>query len=483
MAPKVYLAVDIGAGSGRVIAGRYDGRRLTTEGVHRFANRGVHLPTGWHWNLPQLFAEIVAGIGQARERYGDALVSIAVDTWAVDYGLLDRSGRLLGLPWMYRDSRHDGGMEAAARRVPIERIYERTGIQPLPFNTVFQLMAEGSASPDALRQADKLLFIPDLLTFWLSGEAVTERTNASTSMLLRAGRAEWDLSLAEELGLPTRMLMPITEPGRPAGRLRDPLAKETGARGLRVVTCASHDTASAVVGVPAGEEQPLFLSSGTWSLIGRELPEPVVTAESFRAGFSNEHGLGGTTRFLKNVTGMWLLQECQRNWRAAGMTIDDGELAGRAGECRIDAWIDPDHPDFQRPCDMPKVINDHLRSTGQPAAESPAELARVILQSLARRYGELAAPLAEMGPHRPSRLHVVGGGSQNELLNQLTADATGLPVEAGPSEATAIGNVVAQMMADNEIGSLAEGRRLIRDSVTSRVFEPAAVAGDYAGKP
>ncbi|HEY8899972.1 MAG TPA: rhamnulokinase family protein [Chthoniobacterales bacterium] len=472
MTDRVFLAVDIGAGSGRVLAGIFDGKTLRIENVRRYPNQGIPLPTGWHWNLPQLFAEIVTGLGEARQKYGNALVSVAVDSWGVDYGVVDAGGRLLGLPWMYRDSRNDGMIDAATALVPKEEIYRRTGIQFLPFNTVFQLMAEQRAHSETMRIAERLLFVPDLLTFWLSGKKVTERTIASTSMLLKAGKAEWDLDLAAAVGIPTHLLKPITEPGVLVGELRPELAAQTGCTGLKVVTCGGHDTASAVAGVPAVDANPLFLSSGTWSLIGCELPAPIVTAESAAAGFSNEQGLCGTTRFLNNVTGMWLLQECQRNWRAQGIAIEDGELARRAADARIDSLIDPDHESFAKPCDMPAAITHFCKATGQAEPRYPAETARVIVQSLALRYRELAAQLRAWMPAPPSRLHIVGGGSQNALLNQFTADALDLPVEAGPTEATALGNILAQLLASGEISSLAEGRAIIRASFAQQVFTP-----------
>jgi rhamnulokinase len=472
MSLKVYLAVDIGAGSGRVLAGCYDGNTLTIETVRRFGNRGISLPTGWHWNLPQLFADIVAGIGEAKQKFGDALVSISVDTWGVDYGLLDAHGRLLGLPWMYRDSRADGLMSVAAERLPREEIFSRTGIAALPFNSIFQLMAEQRDHPGVLREASKLLFMPDLIAYWLSGEAVCERTIASTSMMLKAGRPEWDIDLVETLGVPAHFLLPITEPCLPVGNLRPEIARETGCHGLQVVTCGGHDTASAVAGVPSIDACPLFLSSGTWSLLGCELPAPVLTSETFAAGFSNEHGLEGTTRFLKNVTGMWLIQECRRNWELQARPISDGDLVQLAGDCSIDSLIDVDHESFQKPCDMPAAIDAYLRQTHQPLPKNPGETARIILQSLALKYRAVAGKLRVLMPSAPTRLHVVGGGSQNRLLNQFTADALSLPVEAGPIEATGAGNILAQMIATREITSLAEGRTLLRKSFVPEVFEP-----------
>lgn len=475
MAVQTYLAVDLGAGSGRVVAVLHDGRTLRIEDVHRFANNGVRLPTGWHWNLVQLFADIKTGLAAAHKKYGDSIVSLAVDTWGVDYGVVDARGRLLGLPWMYRDSRTDGVLAHVASIVPPDEIYRRTGIQHLFFNTIIQLTAEARDYPDVLASAARLLFVPDLLTYWLSGAQITERTIASTSQLLKAGTNEWDLDLAAKVGIPTHLFQPLTEPGTTVGTLLPEIQAETGCGPIRVVACGSHDTASAVAGAPAREAEPLFLSSGTWSLLGRELRQPIVTEDSARAGFSNEQGLAGTTRFLKNVAGMWLLQECKRTWDAQGSTAGYAELVRDAAASETEALIDPDDDAFAKPCDMPAAIATVLARSGQPAADSPGVTTRIILQSLAAKYGQLVGQLREWMPDLPDTLHIVGGGSQNALLNQMTADATGLRVEAGPVEATAAGNALAQLLAAGEIASLAEGRELLRASFQPQTFEPAAV--------
>ncbi len=485
MAKKTtHLAVDLGAGSGRVMAGHFDGRRMIIEEINRFPNEGLRLPTGWHWNLPGLFTGIKAGLSAARRRHNASLVSLAVDTWGVDYGLLDARGRLLGLPWMYRDSRTDGMMEEAARRVSREEIYRRTGIQFMFFNTLFQLLAEAEKSPDAVAAAERLVFVPDLLTYWLSGERVVERTIASTSQLLKAGSAEWDLGLAESLGIPSRLLHPVTEPATAVGSLLPDVMAETGCAALRVVVCGGHDTASAVAGVPAAGDQPLFLSSGTWSLIGRELRAPMVTEDSYRAGFSNEQGLDGTTRFLKNIAGMWLLQECKRNWDAQGNVLTYAELVAQAREARETMLLDPDAEDFAKPCDMPAAIAAYAARTGQTIPASPGEFVRAVLESLALKYRLLVDQLRAWMPDLPDTLHIVGGGSQNVLLNQMAADATGLRVVAGPVEATAAGNILAQLMAVGEISTLAEGRAIIRASFEPQVYEPgdAAAWADRAGR-
>jgi rhamnulokinase len=476
MSLQTYLAVDLGAGSGRVVAGLYDGKTLRIADVNRFANQGFPLPSGWHWNITQLFSDIKAGIGAAHKTYGNSIQSVAVDTWGVDYGLVDARGRLLGLPWMYRDGRTDGLIDWVTSKVSKADVYGSTGIQFLFFNTLYQLAAESRDYPEVTKQASRLLFVPDLLTYWLSGEQITERTIASTSQMLKAGTAEWDLDLAAAVGIPTHFLQNLTEPGTAVGFLRPDVMSETGCGKIRMVACGSHDTASAVAGVPSTVKEPLFLSSGTWSLVGRELAKPILSEDSFANGFSNEQGLAGTTRFLKNVAGMWLLQECKRSWDVHGLDVHYGHLVEQARDSRIESLLDPDAEVFQKPCDMPAVIAEYLTKTGQAVPSTPGQTARIILQSLALKYREVVTHLRRIMPDMPDTLHIVGGGSQNALLNQMTADATGLRVEAGPVEATAAGNVLAQLMAAGEISSLEEGRELLRASFEPTVFEPKNTA-------
>jgi rhamnulokinase len=469
---KTYLAIDLGASSGRVMAGRYQGRKLTIEEVHRFPNSGVETGDGWHWDFEGLFQSIVEGLGMAAKRYGSEVVSVAVDTWGVDYGLIDEDGNLAGQPWMYRDERTNGMIDEADRVVGKKALWERTGIQPMFFNTVFQLMAENRKTPEALEKATTLLFMPDLLNFRLSGVRAIERTIASTSGLLRAGTAEWDVDLAEKLGIPSRVLAPVTEPCVVLGPLSEEIASQTSLSGVMVSTCGSHDTASAVAGVPASAPNPLFLSSGTWSLLGRELDAADVSVGAMEASFSNEQGLNGTTRFLKNISGMWLLQECKRVWDEAGSGMDYSAMvdAARGAECV--AWIDPDAAEFARSCDMPEVIGAWIEKSGQRRPTSQAQLVRTILESLALKYRKTLEGLKALQSGLPDTLHVVGGGCRNSLLNQMTADATGLRVVAGPVEATACGNVIAQMLARGDISSLAEGRSILAESFDPEIFEP-----------
>ena len=470
-ARKTFLAVDLGASGGRVMAGHFDGSRLEIEEGARFPNSGLETADGWHWDAEGLFKEITNGLADAANRFGGDIVSVAVDTWGVDYALIGSEGVALNEPWMYRDSRTDGMIPEAAQLVGEEKIWSRTGIQPLFFNTIYQLMAESRLTPQALKQAQSLLFMPDYLNYRLCGVRAIERTIASTSGLLRAGTAEWDVELAEMLGIPARILGKVTEPGVILGELTEALASATGLRGVKVSTCGSHDTASAVAGVPS-RSNPLFLSSGTWSLLGIELPAPVLHQVAFDAKFSNEQGLEGTTRFLTNISGMWLLQECRRVWAEEGSAMEYGEMVEMARNAKVAALIDPDAPEFGKPCDMPKAILDWIKKTNQPAPTSKAEMIRIILESLAVKYSLMIHRLKSMIPDLPDTLQVVGGGCRNALLNQMTADATGLRVEAGPVEATASGNIIAQLIATGEIKSLAEGREILRNSCNPQIHEP-----------
>ena len=472
---KTHLAIDLGASSGRVMAGHHDGGRLEIEEVARFANSGVELSDGWHWDAEGLFEEIKKGLATAAERFGDDIVSVAVDTWGVDYVILDEAGKPLNPPWMYRDSRTDGMMDKANQTLGPDRLWERAGIQPMFFNTIYQLMAEVARNGDRLRKANEILFIPDYINYRLSGVRAIERTIASTSGLLFAGSPEWDVEIAAELNIPTLLLSPVTEPCRVLGEISPSIAAETGLHGVKVCTCGSHDTASAVAGAPS-RGHPLFLSSGTWSLLGIELRRPINSTAAREAGFSNEQGLEGRTRFLTNIAGMWLLQECRRVWAEQGKNIDYGTMVEMAAQAKAPAFINPDAPEFQKPCDMPKAILDWIEKSGQTAPANDSELIRTILESLALKYRRMVRRLAELVPEMPSTLNIVGGGGQNKLLNQMTADATGLRVEAGPVEATAAGNVIAQMIASGDISSLAEGRELLRNSFEISAYEPGDTA-------
>ena len=474
---RVCLAVDLGANSGRVLAGIYDGRLLAVRELVRFPNDPVKAADGWHWNLDAIFASIKSGITQAARQFGPALVSVGVDTWGVDYGLLDAEGNLLGAPFQYRDARTDGMKEEAFRRMPAAEIYRRTGIQFMFFNTIFQLLAEARSPARLLDKADRVLFIPDLINYRLAGVRANERSFASTSQLYNPRARDWDRELIAGLGLPDRLFGPLTEAGARLGPLRPEIAAETGAAGLQVIVPATHDTASAVVGVPAEEAEPVFLSSGTWLVVGRELASPVISPASQAANFSNEGGVFGTTRFLKNIAGLWLLQECKRAWDAAGKSASYDALVAQAAQAPAFAFlVDPDAAEFQAPADMPGVLAAFCRRTGQTAPTQPGAFTRMILESLALKYRLTKELLAQLTARPVSTIHIVGGGSQNDLLNQFAADATACRIVAGPVEATSIGNLIMQLYALGEIKSLAEGRALTRRSFATKTFEPRDTA-------
>ena len=469
---KICLAIDLGAGSGRVVAGIFNGAQLELNELNRFPNEPVKQADGWHWNLEQLFRHIKQGIALAAKKYGAAVVSAGVDTWGVDYGLLDADGKLLCGPFQYRDRRTEGMQETAFRRMPRREIYQRTGIQFMFFNTLFQLLAEANSGA-RLGKAARLLFMPDLIHHLLTGIGVNEKSIASTSQLLNPHTQSWERDLIRMMGLPEKIFGNLVDAGTVLGKLRSGIASETGAKNLRAIAPAGHDTASAVAGVPAEEPEPVFLSSGTWSLMGRELSRPVISEASYRATFSNEGGVLGTTRFLKNIAGMWLLQECKRVWDIAGKPVSYDELESQA-ERRppFTTFIDPDAPDFQSPADMPAALAAFCRRTGQMVPADSGAFARVIFESLALKYRFVKASLARVTGKPVDRVYIVGGGSQNHLLNQFTADALNCTVVAGPVEATSIGNILMQLHALGEIRSLVEGRLVIRRSFETKMFEP-----------
>ena len=465
-AAPTYAAIDFGASSGRVLAGRFDGERVTLTEAARFPNRPVDLPDGRHWDLLGLYAQALEGLRTA----GAAahLVGVGVDTWAVDYGLLDRDGRLLGLPFHYRDGRTDGMVDRSFARVSREAQYAVAGIQTMPINTVFQLEAErGSA---AIEAADRIALIPDLLAHWLGGDLVNEATNASSTGLLDARTGTWSHDLIGRLDLPGVLFGPTVEAGTTIGRLRPAL----GLGDARVHAVGSHDTASAFAAAPVTGPDAAILSSGTWSLLGLELDAPVLTDAALGANLTNERGVDGTIRLLKNVMGLWLEQELSRTW-----SIHAAELQRLAGEADPDVPVlDIDDPAFLAPDDLPALIAEHCRRTDQTPPATKGETVRTIFVSLACRYRWVLEQLEAVSGRTIRTIHVVGGGVRNELLCRLTADVTGRTVLAGPIEGTGMGNVLVQLRAAGEVGSLAELRAVAAASAEPRVFEPAA---DRAG--
>ena len=471
---KVYLALDLGAESGRVVAGAYDGHKLDLTEIHRFPNTPVRVLGTICWDILNLFAEIKQGLSLAVKKEGASLAGLGVDTWGVDYGLVDGQGRLLGNPCHYRDARTDGMMEEAFRRVPKKEIYHRTGIQFMFFNTVYQVLSEVVHESAALAASHRLLFIPDLLNYWLTGCKSNERTIASTSQMYDPNTRGWSLPMLGRLGIPPHILGEIVPPGTLLGPICAEVAEETGAGQLNVVAPGCHDTASAVAAVPAEGARSAYLSSGTWSLMGIESPAPIITERSFEHGFTNEIGVCDTVRVLKNISGLWLVQECRRTWAARGEDLGYDELTHAAEKSEpFSAVIDPDHPPFARAGDMPARIAEFCSRTGQKPPASRGAIVRTALESLAFRYRSVLAMLEELAGGRLSPLHIVGGGSKNRLLNQFTANALNRTVIAGPVEATSAGNILMQMIGTGDLASLAEGRELIRRSFESERYEPS----------
>ncbi|MGL5019763.1 MAG: rhamnulokinase [Luteolibacter sp.] len=470
---KVFLAVDLGAGSGRVIAAKTDSTRLVLEEIHRFDNPGTDLPGGSFWNIIGLYREILEGLRRAVESHGDAIVSIGIDTWGCDFGLVDAHGELLGMPHQYRDPRFEGMAEAMHALLPEAEIYAQTGIKTNFYNSSLHLLAEARKGSPALANAERLLFVPDLLAYWLTGRQAVERTIASTSQLLDSATGEWAWSVIDALGLPRGIFGEIVAPGTVLGPIREEVASAIGKAGIPVVASACHDTASAVGGIPMSGPGSLWLSSGTWSIMGVEEEAPINTPEALEHGFCNELGVGGSVRFLKNIAGLWLIQECKRQWDLEGEKLSYAEMAALAGQAQaFTAFIDPDDAVFASPGDMPGKISAFCERTGQTVPRTKGEILRVVTESLALKYRVVFEHIRHLTGRDFSRLHAGGGGIQNELLSQATADALGIEVVAGPVEATSCGNVITQMLATGHLADIPGGRDLIRRSFEFKTFAP-----------
>jgi len=466
MKEENYLALDLGAESGRAIVGTIAGNTLSLAETHRFANSPVRGPSGLHWHVANLWREIETGIALSARRF--PLQCLALDTWGVDFGLLDGDGQLLGNPYHYRDARTDGMLQEAFRRVPREEIFARTGIQFMQINTLYQLLAMVIARDPRLDAARTFLTIPDLFNHWLSGSVCCEFTNATTTQCFNPLSRSWAFPLLEALGIPTHIFPSICEPGTPLGPLLPAVASETGAGPISVIAPACHDTGSAVVAVPAGNADFAWLSSGTWSILGAEVDRPVLSTKALAYNLTNEGGVFGTWRLSKNITGLWLVQECKREW---GLAYD--ELTRLAAEARpFLAVIDPDHGEFLHPGDMPEKIRRFCTDSEQPVPATQGEVIRVILESLALKYRYVLERLEEATGRRLDPLHIIGGGVNNRLLSQLSADATGRTVIAGPVEATAIGNILMQALTLGELDSLRQARRLVRHSFGVEEYHP-----------
>ncbi len=462
-----FLAIDCGATSCRGILATFENASFRMEEVCRFPTEIIEREGRFYWDVVSLSRHITAclkDLGAKKVR----LDSIGIDTWGVDFGCVRPDGTLAGLPRCYRDPYTTGVPDLVFERVPREELYRRTGIQIMDFNTVFQLYAQTREGDPALQEAGSILFMPDLLGFLLTGNRVCEYTDASTSGMMDQVTRQFDKELLGKLGIRTDVLLPIVPPGTVTGVLKPELAAETGLGPVPVVAVAGHDTASAIAAVPAADERFAYLSSGTWSLMGIEAPAPVINGESARLNFTNEGGIEGTTRFLKNITGMWLLEQCRKVWKAAGRDYSYPELVGMARtEAAYAGRINPDDPRFAHPDDM---VAEILSALGSDASD--AQVVSCIFHSLAERYKEVLDMLQGFAPFKIGKLHIIGGGSVNELLNQWTADAIGMPVVAGPTEATAIGNVMIQAKAAGLVRDRWEMRRLIAEAFSVKTYYP-----------
>ena len=478
MAKKVYLAVDLGAESGRVIAGLWDGRRLQLEEVHRFSNGGVYLGETFRWDTLRLWGEIQNGLALAGKKYAKQIVSVGADTWGVDFVLLNKQDEILGLPYHYRDARTRGALERTFKKVPRAEIFAQSGLQFMELNSLYQLLAWQQHSPAILDAADTLLFTPDFLHWAMCGVKRAEFTIASTSQFVHPLKRNWSLPLLKKLGLPAHFLPKIVPPGTTLGKFRKSLAERTGLTGVKVVAPPSHDTASAVAGVPTadtGKANWAYISSGTWSLMGVEVQKAVLTPRALELNMTNEGGIDGTYRLLKNIMGLWLVQQCKRSFDAAGRTYDYAELAALAAKAKpFRSIVNLNDARFLNPPDMPKAIQEFCRETKQPVPKTEGELVRCAYESLALKYRETLGSLEELTGEKVEVIHIVGGGSQSRILNQFAADACQRPVVTGPVEATAMGNLLTQVKADGELSSLAEMREVVRASSEVQRYEPAA---------
>ncbi len=466
---KSFLALDLGAESGRAILARLHSGVLTTQEIHRFKNEPVEYGGSLHWDVTRLWWEVRKALLGLEEM---ELAGIGVDAWGVDYALLGERGELLQNPYHYRDARTNGVMQDVFRKVAKEEIYSATGIQFMPINTLYQLYAAVRDTPALLKAAERLVMIPDLVHYWLTGNAVCEFTNATTTQLVNPATRTWATELMRRLELPTHLLAEIVEPGTQVGTLLPSISRNSALSATRVIAPATHDTGSAVAAISA-RDGTAFLSSGTWSLLGTELDAPVISPEALRHNFTNEGGVNGTTRLLKNVMGLWMLQCCRQSWTAQGQSCDHLELMELAArEDSFRCLVDPDHASFLRPSDMPAAIDQFCAKTHQPSPKSVGGYVRAILESLAFKYRLVLHNLEQLIGRRIHQIRVIGGGSKNRLLNQMTADATGRKLLAGPAEATALGNVAIQILATGGASSLKEVRQIIDRSYPVEGFEP-----------
>lgn len=474
-----YLAIDIGAESGRTIVGTLNDGHLTLNETHRFINNAVRLQDGLHWDVLRLWSDIKTGIAISSTKFNKNIDGIGLDTWAVDFALLDKNGSLLSNPFHYRDSRTDGMLDEAFKRLPRANIFALTGIQFMQINTAYQLLAMTIQKSPLFDIAQTFFTIPDLFNFWLSGEIITEFTNATTTQCFDPLKRDWATPILNAFDIPTHLFKPVTDSGTQIGTLLPSIVEEINASAIPIVLPACHDTGSAVVAVPAlsGNQDFVWISSGTWSVIGVEVLEPSLNEKALEYNFTNEGGVFGTWRLSKNVMGLWLIQECRREWIRQGEEISFDRMTQLAAESEAFlSVIDPDFSEFLHPGDMPALIQKYCVETRQQVPQTKGQILRVALESIALKYRFVLEQLEELCGKRLDPIHIVGGGTKNRLLSQFTADATGRVVISGPVEATAIGNILVQAIGLNHLGSLADIRTVVRNSFVPEIYEPKQAA-------
>ena len=472
-----FLGIDLGAESGRLMAASWNGKRIRLKELHRFPNGPVEIAGTLRWDVLKLWAEIRKGLALAGRDFGASVRSVGVDTWGVDFVLLSKSSEILSQPFHYRDPRTRGVMAQAFKRVPREDIFAATGLQFMELNTLYQLLALRQTSPEILAAADCLLMMPDFFHWCLSGVRAAEFTDATTTQFFDPARSTWSYNLLNRFALPTGILPAVVDPGTVLGKLLEPIAKSTGLKGIKVIAPASHDTGSAVAAVPTDRAPGTwaYISSGTWSLMGLELPKAQLSPEVLEFNLTNEGGVDGTYRLLKNIAGLWLVQQCKRVFEKTGEKLEYSDLVRLAQEAPpLKSFIDPDDSRFINPPDMPAEIRSFCRETRQPIPGTKGALIRCALESIALKYQVVLGCLEKVGGKRVEVIHIVGGGSRNRLLNQFAADACNRPIIAGPVEATVLGNVLVQARACSEVGSLTEMREIVRQSSRLQYFEPRA---------
>lgn len=470
------LGFDYGASSGRAMLGTFDGKKITLEEVHRFSNDPVKINGTIYWDILRLYHELKVGIIECKKKGHGDIKAIGIDTWGVDFGLLDENDELLQNPIHYRDQRTDGMIEKAFSIVSKKEIYERTGIQFMQFNTIYQLLALSRQNPELLKKAKTMLFIPDLLNYFLTGNKQSEYSIASTSQMLNLETRDWDKQLLKRLGIPTHFLTDIVDGGVLVGKLNEEVCDEVGIDSIPIITVAAHDTGSAVISAPAKQENFAFLSSGTWSLLGTELKTPITNKKSFEMDYSNEGGFNKTIRFLKNIMGLWIYQDCRRTWNKEGEVFEFDDLEAEARKMEpFKCLIDPDNSAFYHQGHMPEKVQEFCRKTGQYVPTKKSEIVRCIIESLALKYRYVYERLEEVTDHKITKLHIVGGGCKNIMISQFTANALNEEITTGPIEATATGNIVAQLIALGEIKDLAHGREIIRNSFEIKTYKPENV--------